>query len=366
MEWIAAEELRRRATASLEWLRLAHDRSTDGGIPKAYDLLRRRWAPSYPETTGYTIPTLLNAAVMLEQEGLIPFGLTLAEHVLRAATLEGGVRHWTGRDPKPIVFDTGQVIFGWLAAHDLTQDARFLQAALRAGEWLVSAQDPSGAWLQYQHLDVAKVIDTRVAWALLELDRRSARAEFRRAAERSLDWALRYQVEDGWFQQAAFVDGKDPYTHTLAYAAEGFLESGLRLQEIRWVAAARRTADAALAVLRPDGWLAGTYARGWQPSSRWCCLTGNCQFALLWLRFYEITKDLAYLKAAQRSAAWVLPTQSLTASNAARRGAIPGSRPLYGAYERFKYPNWATKFFLDLILQFLVLKEGRQSLLYVG
>jgi len=366
MKQISTSELHQRALAGLEWLRLAHSQSVDGGIPKAYDVLRRRWAPSYPETSGYTVPTLLNAAAILDQEDLISFGLEVAEYLLRAVTPEGAVRHWGGRDHRPIVFDTGQVIFGWLAAYGVTRDDRFLRAALRAGEWLISAQDPSGAWYQFQYLDVAKAIDTRVAWALLELDRWSPSAELRKAAERSLAWSMSLQEEDGWFQQASFVVGKEPYTHTLAYAAEGLLEAGLRLQEDRWVEAARRTADSARQALRQDGWLAGTHGRGWTPTSRWSCLTGNCQLSLLWLRFHGLTRDPAYLEAAQRSTAWVLASQSLDSANPARRGALPGSRPMLGAYERLKYPNWSTKFLLDLLLRWIALEEGRTVLWHVG
>jgi hypothetical protein len=32
------------------------------------------------------------------------------------------------------------------------------------------------------------------------------------------------------------------------------------------------------------------------------------------------------------------------------RGAIPGSFPIWGRYEPFAFPNWATKFFCDALL----------------
>src|SRR5262249_40590434 len=161
--------------------------STDGGISKGYHILRRRWSPSYPETTGYTIPTLLNAAATL---GSSDSGATaLADYLLRVATPEGAVGHWTAAPSQPIVFDTGQVIFGWLAAYEASQKANYLEAATRAGNWLAANQDSSGAWTKYQHLGVVKTIDTRVAWALLELYRRTQQPAHRRAAERNLEWA---------------------------------------------------------------------------------------------------------------------------------------------------------------------------------
>ena len=46
--------------AAIEWLCAAQDRSksNDGGVARDYSLLAD-WASSYPETTGYIIPTFL-------------------------------------------------------------------------------------------------------------------------------------------------------------------------------------------------------------------------------------------------------------------------------------------------------------------
>src|SRR5664279_3324900 len=50
-----------RLAASADWLRRAQDATGDGGVSWSYHL-RRGWAPSYPETTGYIIPTFLELA----------------------------------------------------------------------------------------------------------------------------------------------------------------------------------------------------------------------------------------------------------------------------------------------------------------
>ena len=56
--------IEQRLNAAIDWIRWAHTAAGDGGISKGYDLWRKRWMPAYPETTGYTIPTLLNAAAV--------------------------------------------------------------------------------------------------------------------------------------------------------------------------------------------------------------------------------------------------------------------------------------------------------------
>lgn len=336
--------------SAIDWIRFAHEAVCDGGISKGYDLLRGRWAPSYPETTGYTIPTLLNVAAVLDRPELRDLGLSLGNYLLTRATPEGGVGHWAKATHEPIVFDTGQAIFGWLAAFEASGQDKYLKAATQAGNWLVSAQLSTGFWKDHQHLGVAKVIDTRVAWALLELHRHTNHEGCRRAALLNLQWAKQQQEADGWFRRCSFVEGEDPFTHTLAYTAEGLFECGLLLNEDSFVEAARKTADALRARQRPDGSLVSTYGPGWRETSRSSCLTGNLQMSRLWLRFYETRGDQAYYAAARKAIAFVSRTQNLRSSSQSIRGAIAGSHPIYGRYERFKYPNWATKFFVDAVL----------------
>lgn len=359
-------QIRRRLDGALGWIQLAHTVAGDGGISKGYDPLRGRWSPSYPETTGYTISTLLNAAVALAIPELRALAVSLADFLLSNTTVEGGVAHWNDSKSYPIVFDTGQVIFGWLAAFEASGDERYLQAAVRAGDWLVSVQHLSGSWKDYQHLGVEKVIDARVAWALLKLHQHTNQDAYRQAAVRNLEWVLKQQDADGWFRRCAFVDGEDPFTHTLAYTAEGLLECGCLLKEVRYVEAARLTADALLNRQHPDGELASTYGSAWHETSRSSCLTGNCQMGCLWLRLYEITGNQAYYTAARKAITFVARTQNLGTSILNIRGAIAGSWPIYGQYERFKYPNWATKFFVDALLVLEEVGKKGSLLSYAG
>ena len=355
-----------RLEAAVDWIRFAHAAAGDGGISKGYTLLRGRWSPSYPETTGYTIPTLLNAAIALNRPELRALALSLADYLLKSTTAEGGVPHWADSKPYPIVFDTGQVMFGWLAAFEASQDERYLQAAVRAGDWLVSVQHPSGSWQKYQHLGVEKVIDTRVAWALLVLYRHVPEDAYRQAAVHNLEWTQQQQDADGWFRRCAFVEGEDPFTHTLAYTAEGLFECGSLLNEIRFIEAAGLTADALLSRQRLDGGLASTYGPAWRATSRSSCLTGNCQMGRLWLCLYETSGNQVYYRAAKKAITFVAHTQHLNVSNPNIRGAIAGSYPIYGRYERFKYPNWTAKFFVDALLALRKVENENDRPLYVG
>lgn len=353
--------------AAIGWIESAHQAAGDGGLSKGYSLLRGRWAPSYPETTGFTIPTLLNAAQFLNRDELRVLALSLADYLLRVSTAEGGVAHFRANsDPDPLVFDTGQVILGWIAAYEASKNDRYLQGAIRAADWITSVQDSSGSWENHQHLRSAKVIDTRVAWALLELYRYTQTDDYQVSAVRNINWALKHQDPDGWFQGCALVDGEDPLTHTLAYAAEGLAECGRLLREPLYEGAAQLTVDGLLLRQRADGSLPSTFTSQWKVTSRSSCLTGNCQMAILWLKRYETTEDEKYYDAAAKAIRFVVRTQNPSSSIPHIRGGIPGSHPIYGRYERLKYPNWAAKFFIDALLAYDEANHSVNTLRYVG
>jgi uncharacterized protein YyaL (SSP411 family) len=363
------EELKalQHLNAAANWLSRAHKQAGDSGISKGYDLIRGKWAPSYPETTGYTIPTLLNYSLKTGDQQLYSFIAQLGKFLVSKATLEGGVAHWNVKDNhEPIVFDTGQVIFGWLACWRVFGDKQYLDASIKAGDWLIGLQSPSGCWKKNQHLGVVKVIDSRVAWALLELYKCTGREKYRTAAVHHLDWVLTQQRMNGWFDNCVFRPGDSPITHTLAYTAEGLLECGLILHDSRYIDASKLTAAAFLGLQHKDGSLAGAFDQNWNPKSFSSCLTGNCQIANLWLRFYRISQEKAYLDAAVKAIRFVAGIQDLSTRNLNIHGAIPGSFPLYGSYERLKYPNWATKFFMDSLLFLDGIESNDEKVFYPG
>jgi hypothetical protein len=339
----------RRVQAALAWLMRGRAVARDGGLPAFYDLLRDAWAPGYPETTGYLIPTLLRCAERNAQASVRQTALELAEYLLRVQAAEGGIPGWGSNAPL-YVFDTGQVLQGWLAALQITGAERFRRALIRAADWLLAQQEPGGYWQRYQFGGHVKTWDVRVAWPLIQVGLALERPDYVAAGRRCLDWALTNQRDDGWFDRCWLEPGEPPVLHTIAYAVEGFLESGFLLHEPRYVAAGRLAADALLARQRPDGSLSTYWAPGWRPLSRSSCLTGDAQMALCWLRLYQHTGESRYLAAGRQALAFVASTQILDDRWPPVQGAIAGSWPVWGRYLRWRYPNWAVKFFLDALL----------------
>jgi hypothetical protein len=225
-----------------------------------------------------------------------------------------------------------------------------LEAAARAGHWLAAQQDSDGCWRKFEHNNVPHVYNTRATWALLATGLLVDESNLVSAARRNLDWALGQQTRSGWFANNAFVPERAPFTHTIAYAIRGFLESGVLLDEERYLQAAVLAGKGMAKVQRKDGWLAGTYRDGWITDAGYCCLTGLAQMSLNWTRITRITGDEGFRDHARAGLAYLKTTQRLETRDPVVCGGIAGSSPIWGDYSRFEYPNWAAKFFADALL----------------
>ena len=344
--------LQEHLAAAISWLKRAHDVTPDDGVSWGYSL-KGRWRPSYRETSGYIATTFFDVAQQLKDDDCWQRAVVISKWLVQMQNADGSIsdpRYGSGG----IVFDTGQVLLGLVRAFEETQEPLFLQAAERAGDWLVEVADTQGRWLQNTHCGIPHVYNTRVAWALLKLNALSPSLDRERVARANLDWALNQQ-QNGWFEQCAFKQGVAPFTHTIAYAIRGLLESGLLLGEQKYIDAAVRGAEVSLEHLRCDGFIPGQIDTDGRAQGRYCCLTGNCQMAIVWQLLFEQKGEQRYSQAAKDSLRYVMSCQDIRTSDPNIRGGIKGSQPLWGKYTRLSYPNWATKFFIDALLLFKVL-----------
>ena len=346
--------------AALDWLCRAQDASTAGGVSAGY-FMGRGWAPPYPETTGYIIPTLIRGGAALGRPELLGRALELGDWEIELQLGSGAVRGGRARLDRPaypVVFNTGQVVFGWLALFRALGEERFLAAAARAADWLVTTQDADGKWSRHVYGGMPTVYHTRVAWALFETAADTGEERYGAAARAHIDWALAQSDEHGWSPAMALEAGAMPLTHTIAYSLRGWFESVPYL-DARAAAAAdrlvRRVAAAMAAAIVPVGGRPATlpahFGPGWTPIAGSACLTGEAQMVGLWTRLYRRTGDPRFRRAARRLLLGLKAAQSLASGHPGIHGALAGSRPVWGRYLRFAYPNWATKFLADALLE---------------
>jgi len=336
--------------AAMQWLCRAQDAYPPGGVSIDYSLVRG-WRPGYPETTGYIIPTFVQYATASKRPEYLDRAIRMADWELsiqrQDGSFEGGP---VGSNLGSFVFDTGQILFGLIEAHRATGEAKYLKSAIKAADWLVINQDPEGVWRRYTYHNIPHAYYTRVAWGLAELGNYTDTSRYRDAARRNVDWTLGQQLANGWFNSAGFteMEHRAPYTHTIAYTIEGVLETGISLARRDYVDAATHGADALLG-LCSGGMFRGRYDSAWCSRARFTCLTGNAQIAVIFLRLWEIRGDSKYLSAAREINRFSCLCQQ-TEGAPQVRGAISGSYPIWGPYQRFAFPNWAAKFFADALL----------------
>jgi uncharacterized protein YyaL (SSP411 family) len=350
-----APDARSSLQAAAQWLARAQDASGCGGVSAAYDALKQQWTGAYPETTGYIIPTFFRYAAFSGDGEYRQRAIRMATWESDIQLADGGVRAGTmdATQIVPTIFNTGQVVFGWLAAWQQTQDARFRDAAVRAADWLVAAQDADGAWRRFASPFAAHTVNTyntRVAFALAKAGHELGESRYLDAAIRNVQWALTQMHANGWLENNDLEDNEHPLTHTIAYATRGILEVGLISGQNNFVEVAARIARAVAQSQRSDGALPGRLDCNWRAASRWTCVTGNAQMAIIWQRLTAETGDTSLKPVSENAIRFNLSIQDLTATDVGVRGGMAGSHPRSGGYMKHRYPNWAAKFFMDALM----------------
>jgi uncharacterized protein YyaL (SSP411 family) len=255
------------------------------------------------------------------------------------------------------VFNTGQVILGWLALFERIGEERYLAAARRAGDYLVGLQEADGTW----HRDTycgARTYHARTDWGLLRLAKFSGVERYAEAARRNLRWVIRQKRDNGWFANCGFNED-DPITHVIEYTMLGLLESALLEpsafdQDALGLLAA--SADALCDVVEQPGvggirgMIPASFDSHWRSRDRSSCLTGNAQIAYTLLRLHGLRPNARYAAAAADLIGALKSTQALGRAPVNVRGALPGSFPMHTGYLAGTFPNWGAKFLADALL----------------
>jgi len=333
------------------WLGQAQDYSStrDGGVARHYSLIDG-WGASYPETTGYIVPTILAYAKWKNDEVFRHRAKRMLDWLLAIQLPSGGFQGGTV-DDRPVVpatFNTGQILLALVSGVQEFGD-HYRESLRRAADWLVDTQDPDGCWRKYPSPFAEpgeKAYDTHVAWGLVEATRVEDRKAYGEAALANVQWALRQQQENGWFDKCCVSDHTQPLTHTIGYVLRGIVEAYRFSKEPSLLQASRKTADGLLSALKPDGFLPGRLDHQWQATVAWACLTGTVQIAYSWLVLFQDTGDTRYRDAAFAANRYVRRTMRVDGLPGTR-GGIKGSFPVNGWYGTYQYLNWACKFFVD-------------------
>jgi hypothetical protein len=349
---------------AVKWLCRAQDssRPVDGGVARHYSLVNG-WSSSYPETTGYIIPTILHLADLEDDEALRQRARRMLDWLVSIQFPEGGFQGgMIDSEPRvPVTFNTGQILIGLAAGTEVFGDA-YYEPMCRAAQWLVDTQDGDGCWRKHATpfaIPGEKSYETHVAWGLFEAARLEPGRGFAEAAMSNIQWALKHQRSNGWFDQCCLGDPDRPLTHTIGYVLRGLIEAYRFSEDRSILERAISTADGLITAIRPgSGFLSGRLDNSWRSAVRWVCLTGSAQIAHCWLMLYRYTGDDKYLRAASLANGYVRRTVKIDGPEE-MRGGVKGAFPVYGNYGKYEYLNWACKFTIDSNLLEKELMEDR-------
>ncbi len=348
-----------RAKAAVNWLLLAQSATPDDGVSLGFfpcDGVYQGWRPSYPETTGYIITSLLQYSRQFGDDHVREAALNMAHWEIAVQMPSGAVQGGPVTSPDsqtPAAFNTGMVLDGWCSAFEESKDPAFFGAARKAADFLLNDLDGEGYFKtngDYVSAGEIKTYTCLCAWALYRFGVLAEDRRYCEAALRSIESALRQQQSNGWFAFNCLTRSDAPLTHTIGYALQGIFEVGLLAGRENFVAAVHLGLDGVLAHLQTNGYLPGRFYADWEPASFSSCLTGNAQIAAVCFRYAEHTGEIIYAEKANRILDFLKSLQVINSQNPSIRGAVAGSFPLLGEYMRSGYPNWATKYYLDALL----------------
>ena len=353
-------ETETRALAAVDWLARAQDATPDGGVSLGYFPCDRAavggWLASYPETTGYIIPTLLECAERFGRADLRARALRMAAWEIDVQMASGAAQGGPVCAPErqvAAVFNTGMVLQGYTAAYRATGEARFLEASRRAADFLVNDMDNGGHFHSHGAFVTGHAIKTYnclCGWALWRFGEDAHDDRYAKAAIRAAEAAVSQQRPTGWFENNCLTDPDAPLSHTIGYTLQGILEVGILGGREDLVESARRGVDALVGRISRRGFLHGCFFPDWEPAVASSCLTGSAQMAVVCFRLHEHTGDRRYREAADRLTDYLKALQVLGPVHPGVDGALGGSFPLLGSYMTAGYPNWATKYFVDALL----------------
>jgi len=356
-------------TSVLYWFKRAQDATADSGISRGWSFLRggksneSGWQSSYPETTGYIIPTFIAAFKFFNDEDLLRRARLMADWEINIMFPDGAVHGGNiAQKPNRAVFDTGQVIRGLMAVYNETKNEKYLAAAQKSARWILGNEyNKEGRWIENNAACVnpySTTYNTFLAAPVAELGKISGDKELQKLGMRVGRFALKAQNMNGWFEGADFANRPDALLHTIAYTIDGLWDLGEILEEKDFSDAAKRALERIILRMDERGRIPGRLNYNWEGDTNWCCLTGIAQIGVTCMKVFNKTREKKYFEAAKKAKEFLKTCQNnIDDSYGGGKGAIWGSWPISGEYGKFEAFNWPAKFFADLLFEFVSEKK---------
>ena len=268
---------------------------------------------SYPEVTGYLIPTLI-------RWGYRELAISYAKWLVSVQNPDGS---WNGPDDEPYIFDTAQVLKGLIAVRAYIHNN--IDRNIKMGcDWIIANMSTQGRLLSPRENDFGdgktfhEIIHLYCLSPLEDASKLYNKCEYHYAAERILDYYLSNEYDK--------IMSFDLLSHFYGYVMEALIDVG-KLDLAR---------EAMGNLYRCN------YRLGIVPGYNnvdWICSVGLFQLAIVWYRLGDIDKADSLFKNAcglQNASGGWYGSYSYNSANA----------PDYFPDEEI---SWANKYFLDAL-----------------
>jgi hypothetical protein len=357
--------------AVLGWIGRAQDACAGGGVAARYDLVARKFLAPYPETTGYLIPSLLDAAGVLGSASQADRARRASDWLVSRQMPDGSIDCGLTEAPAPagrqtvILFDCGAVLQGFVAMYRHSRADIYAGAADRLARFMASCQRPSGEWDTHLYFPYFGSHNALVGYALITAGQALERTEYVDAGTRCLNAIRPNVMANGHIKGCHFTasaNGTAAFLHPLAYTVEGFLRSSVLLGDSRFFDTIGPTLGALQRRFEIGrSMLASHYDQRWRAVTRYSALDADCQISMLWFLFSRATGDLRFANSALKMMDLVRHRIDTTAGPEGARGGLPGSFPIHGDNQRHACINWAPKYFIDASLLELAFRRRLEA-----
>ena len=347
----SSSSLESSVSAVLGWLERSQLANGNGGFAARYNMLTGQWQASYPETSGYLIPTLIGIGEIVSDQSMLRAADSAGNYLLGLQQADGSIDcrrdgpEGTGSKENNVAFDMGAILNGFCSLG--TSRPEFLSAAERLADFLCREQSAEGVWPHNSYFPYLGTHNTLTAFSLVKAARLTGRIDFENAAKRTLKHLIPNFGKSGFIAHTSFTDVPHKYSfiHPFCYAIEGLqsLEDYGYDFRANWYPAIERLAN--LETIFPL--LPSHFNDSFQPLTKYSVLTGAAQSSLALMRSGESALRSTGIRILHR----LCLTIDTSSPDDGVRGGLQSSWPFSGRYGRFTFNNWSAKYFLDCYLE---------------
>ena len=303
-----------------------------------------KWGHSYPETTGYLIPTLLRLHKFFPNQNFETQAEAQTAFLISIQNEDGSFPVKLGSS-EVNVFDTSQILLGLSVCYSHTNNQKIAASITSAYTWLINQIDSNGTIPRnnlYDKYNPAYYL--RVIWPILFAGQIIEEQVPDKVYK--LYRILAEFVHDDRILNASFKKDDTSFSHTIMYSMRGLLECE---KFIKRDASEKVVTflDNCVREINKKKSYPGSFGLQGDPDYSFICSTGHLQLILCLLKSYEDIKTNDIDAAVNFLFSPIFRSQRTWGIN---KGAVPSSIPIYGKYQKYKYTNWTQKFYCDAIM----------------